>query len=149
MIDRNHELDWLDIRHDNWLTARHVHVIGWLLTKWCDDFFSGPFLPPPQLDAIAHSETIPTWSGSELFYESGRQEATECVGLLGVESVEVSVLSVNDLVAPGLENLLGWYRCVCFQVSQNVSPGVTYGLLHAFGAKDVRPGPYGDRRQGM
>lgn len=46
LVNRNRELDWLDISYDNWLTTCHVHVVGWLLAKWCDGFFSGPFFPP-------------------------------------------------------------------------------------------------------
>lgn len=149
VINRNRELDWLDISYDNWLATRHVHDVGWLLTKWCDDFFSGRFLPPSQFDAVAHSETIPARPGSELCCERGCQETTEFVGLVRVESVEVSVLSMDNLVVPGLENLFRRDQCICFQVGENVRPGATYGLLYAVGAEDGRPCPYRDGRQGM
>jgi hypothetical protein len=149
VTNRNRELDRPNISHDDWLATRYVHIFGWLLAEWRYNLLSGPFLPPPQLDAVAHRQTIPARFGFELCCKRGHQETTECVRLLRMESVEVSVFLVDDLVVPRSEDLFGRDQGVCVDVGQDVSPGATCGLLRVVGAGDGRPDPYRDGHQCM
>lgn len=145
----NCELDRLNISHNDWRTTRHIHVVGWLLAKWCHNFLSDPFLPPTQLNAVAHSEAISARSELKILGEGGREAFTECVWLFRAEGVEVSVHWVDSMVISRPEHLLRRYRCARSQVCQDVSFGATFGALCLIHAKDGWPGPDCDWHQSM